>query len=526
MSDFTPRPRLASEIRQPSASQTARLASSTACGNTWTMSSAAVVVLWAAWAVVGHADEGSTGGWEKRAASADRSSSETSGAKPVARKLIPFEEDEQSQGSQAAPRPTRLPSTAQGNRSNFQPRFKTPAVRRAQHVDGGASPQGEPQGSSPASPSPSAPSSSEGKPASATTPGQALVEEAFAKSKTAKSDADYTEVIDLCRRGLQTGLKKNYQDYTRHLLGWSYNRRGEARVQRAKEAEALADFEAAVEADPNSWRAVHNRGVSYAAAGRMKEALTDFNRTIDLHPKYPNAFFNRAELKYRQGDFQGAVEDYTAALEISPRDPTVFNARGHAFYRIQQFGEALRDYSAAIRLDPKFAPAMINRADAYSDLGRYSEAANDYREAVEADPGSWRAYQAVAWLMATCPDDHYRNEKLALEAAQKAIELTGEADFRCLETLAAAQANAGKFAEAQATQELAIAKAPRAELVSTEKRMALYQRDLAFRERPRIAYKTPEEQEAKQVRKASGTAPLRGRGRPPANRYMPRPQGS
>ncbi len=125
------------------------------------------------------------------------------------------------------------------------------------------------------------------------------------------------------------------------------------------------------------------------------------------------------------------------------------------------------------------------------------------------NPKLARAFQSAAWLMATCPDEHYRNEKLAVEAAQKAVKLDPD-NYRCLETLAAAQASAGLFAEAKATQEQAIAKVPQRDLVTAEKRMSLYQRELAYRERPREAF-APQIDD--QVRQASGTAPLRPPGR-------------
>ena len=179
---------------------------------------------------------------------------------------------------------------------------------------------------------------------------------------------------------------------------------------------------------------------------------------------------------------------------------------------MQQFGEALRDYTLALKIDPHFAPALINRGDSYSDLGRYGEAATDYRSAVEAEPKLARAYQAAAWLMATCPDEHYRNNKLATEAARKAVELDGH-DYRSLETLAAAQANAGNFKEAQQTQEKAISKVPRSELVAAEKRMALYGRELAYRERPSVAFTKPEDVPNKpdrNVRQASGSCAAAG----------------
>ena len=272
-------------------------------------------------------------------------------------------------------------------------------------------------------------------------------------------------------------------------MAWAYNRRGETLVEAGRDKEALADFEAAVENNPLSWRSTHNRAVSYASMGRMKEAMDNFNRTIVLNNQYPNAFFNRAELRYGQGDFAAPRPTTRGPWRSSPTTPRSSTTAGMRCYRMRRFGEALRDYSAALRIDPKFAPALVNRGDTYCDLAQYGEAAKDYRAAVEIDPKLGRAYQAAAWLMATCPDDHYRNDKLALEAAHKAIELDGTTDYRYLETLAAAEANAGDFNAARQTQEKAITQAPRGDMVAAEKRMALYGRELAYRERPRVAFR-------------------------------------
>ena len=311
-------------------------------------------------------------------------------ARAADKKLVPFPEDEPRETKPAEPGKTRLPLP---KKSTFEPRFKTPAVRQAQHQEPAAREAAARNPEESADPSLGAPKTSSGpalEPIRAADPndseGQALLDEAFEKSKVAKKADELTEVIDLCHRGMKARLTESYTDYGRRLLAWAYNRRGEALVQEGNEREALADFEAAVQNNPSSWRAVHNRGVSYASAGRAAEAMTDFNRTIELNKKYPNAYFNRAELKYAQGDFAGAARDYTAASALKPGDPSVLNSRGHAYYRMQQFGDALRDYSLALKVDPRFAPALVNRGDTFCDLGRYGEAAADYRAAIRPTP--------------------------------------------------------------------------------------------------------------------------------------------
>jgi tetratricopeptide (TPR) repeat protein len=417
------------------------------------------------------------------------------------RHLVPFPED-------AADNPAAevKPARPQPPKADFRPRFKVPAVRQAEHREPTAespAPQAQPSADRVAR-APQAADDARANPADPMA-GRGALDEAYAKSKTADSKKDYTEVIELCQQAAEAGLSEKYEEYANRLKGWAYNRRGEALAKEGKDADALADFEAAV-VSGGAWRAIHNRGVSYAAAGRLDEAMADFDRTIKINPRYAHAYFNRGELRYRQGDYPAAIEDYTLALKLGWPDPAVYISRGHAFYRVKRFGDALRDYGEAIRLDPENAAALVNRGDTYSDVGQYGEAAKDYRAAVRVAPKNARAFQAAAWLMATCPDVHYRDKKLAIDAAQRAIELGG-ATYRHLSTLAAAQASAELFEEAQQTQEQAIASAPKQEVVTAEKLMSLYQRQIAFRDRPLTAFKTPEEMDESDVRPAAAFEP-------------------
>jgi tetratricopeptide (TPR) repeat protein len=72
-------------------------------------------------------------------------------------------------------------------------------------------------------------------------------------------------------------------------------------------------------------------------------------------------------------------------------------------------------------------------------------------------------FNALAWLLATCPDDKYRNGEKAVEYATKACELDGGKSANLHDTLAAAFAEIGDFDRACAWQEKAI------ELLSSEK---------------------------------------------------------
>ena len=101
------------------------------------------------------------------------------------------------------------------------------------------------------------------------------VEQAYEVSKTAATDADFTKVITLCRRGLELKLDTRQAAYTRKLLAWAYNQRGEVRADAGADAKALADFEQSLATlpgwrDAQSGRQLRRVGKIARSAGRLR----------------------------------------------------------------------------------------------------------------------------------------------------------------------------------------------------------------------------------------------------------------
>ena len=108
-----------------------------------------------------------------------------------------------------------------------------------------------------------------------------------------------------------------------------------------------------------------------------------------------------------------------------------------------------------------------------------------YAEAIRLDPGYVEAYNASALLMAACPEAKFRDGKGAVAFATRACELAKWKEPRFLNTLAAAQAEAGDFDAAVRSQKRAI------ELLADERqkddyrsRLLLYQANRPYREVP------------------------------------------
>ena len=283
--------------------------------------------------------------------------------------------------------------------------------------------------------------------------------------------------------------------YLNELQAWLLNRRGEAHSQAAdrssesgsekdataQEQQAQADFLASIELNPH-WRAYHNLGVSLAMTGSYDQALKHFDAAVDRNPNYPNTRFNRAELWLEIGKYEWAEREYSEVIRLNPDDVDARIGRGHSRFYLGRFDEALSDFNEVIQLQPNSAVALADRADLYAYLGRWEEAAQDYRAAIGLDKQLGRAFQSAAWLMATCPEDNYRDTALALRVAERAIQLDGTVDYRYLDTLAAAQANANQVQEAQQSLQSAIKVAPVEIRPELQERMTLYQAQKPFRD--------------------------------------------
>jgi tetratricopeptide (TPR) repeat protein len=309
-----------------------------------------------------------------------------------------------------------------------------------------------------------------------------LLRDAYQTSQKADEMAEFDRIIELCQQALDEQPDDKQVAYAKQLKSWAHNRRGESLAVEGDEPGALAEFEISIELDPTRWKAVHNRAVSLAVQGRYDEALDEFSHTIELNPKYGNAYFNRGELLVKLGRVPDGITDLDQAIRLAPNDAAAYHSRGMAHAMQRAFRRAYEDFTRAIKLNPKNADAYISRADMYGDVGDYGQAARDYRAAIRIDPKSARAYLSAAWLMATCAEEKFRDADLAVQSANRAKELGGGIEeYRLLDVLAAAYANAGQWDEAVETQTQTVEASPEGFRPQAEARLKLYEQQKPYR---------------------------------------------
>lgn len=81
--------------------------------------------------------------------------------------------------------------------------------------------------------------------------------------------------------------------------------RGDGHIRRGDLARAIADYDAALMADPKLAEAHHNRGIAWRARGDRRRALADFDAALRLRPDFEGARLSRRAL-FREIERLGA----------------------------------------------------------------------------------------------------------------------------------------------------------------------------------------------------------------------------
>ena len=226
-----------------------------------------------------------------------------------------------------------------------------------------------------------------------------------------------------------------------------------------KDEETL--WRATLAANPSSWMAHNNLG----KLDRPEEAMAHYSRALELNPRFAEGHNNLAATLMPAGRVNEALQHWASAIEIEPRYPDARYNFGSALLQLGRLEEAISQLQTATQLNRRNADAFYNLATALQQAGRREEAIASYEKALQLKPDDAEVLNNLAWLLATSADARLRDAARALALAARADGLTGGASAQTKTTLAAARANAGRFAEAIET-------AQRAAALATEQRQS------------------------------------------------------
>ncbi|MET9088235.1 tetratricopeptide repeat protein [Streptomyces sp. NPDC004237] len=275
--------------------------------------------------------------------------------------------------------------------------------------------------------------------------------------------ADAPAVRDWGRR-LSQALADGVTGAMDQLLAWpglESDGRALAHVVRGRELRntgdfhrSLAEYDRAIELDPDRPMAHYGRGLCRQALDDLGGALADLDRADELAPDTALFIVARGETHRLARRFAEAVADFDRAVALDPSDVHALSGRGVCRHAQERYDEALGDFDRALSLNPGYLWARVRRARLRGVRGEWAEAFADLDEAARRAPDS-------AWIASERGDGYRRAGRFADAVTELTRAATLLPDYpSALAGRGASLYELGRTEEALADLDQAIALAP------------------------------------------------------------------
>src|SRR5262249_32730667 len=179
---------------------------------------------------------------------------------------------------------------------------------------------------------------------------------------------------------------------------------------------------------PNSPQAHLALGLFLYWGHRQYEmALAEFNRALELQPNNALARRGCAAIYRRRGEWERSLTDSQRAQEVDPRDAGIPNDIGVTYLALRQWKDAERAELRALAIDPHntlaAANLFITRLNATGDVNSARRALDGFAEAINSLPLGRRGIPAGGdvvsvigtWVYLDVIERHFTNAFQALE---------------------------------------------------------------------------------------------------------------
>ena len=236
----------------------------------------------------------------------------------------------------------------------------------------------------------------------------------------------------------------------------AHNNLGTALADQGKVDEGAEHFRAVLQINPDCDDARNNLGRFLAERGKPDEARAQIEAVLRRDPRHARAHRNLGYVLFAEGNIAQGVAQYALARQLRPEDAVTPEDLAAALTRQADSRTPLPCLRQALDLLPT-ADLRAQVAAAWAGQGEVQCAVQGYRAALALKPQSPEILNNLVWILATCPEANLRDGAEAVRFGERACELTRFQRTLMVGTLAAAYAEAGRFAEAVATAEKACA---------------------------------------------------------------------
>ena len=239
-------------------------------------------------------------------------------------------------------------------------------------------------------------------------------------SEATDNPADKKKLADAAKTLANEAVAKGSDDAGSHYV------LGMEALKNKNYAQAEAEFEKAIKADPKNASYYYQLGRAQAQQGKFKAAQASFKNSTELNPKFAPAFYNLGYVSERLNDNSQALVSYRKAYQIDGEYERAYIAAGRIMARQGDNQGASAAFDKAIKINPANSQTYQEYGSALAAIGNYSAAENSFKKAIaymdksKADPATY--YNLSTVLLA-----QEKNSE-ALSYAKQSYELKASAN--------------------------------------------------------------------------------------------------
>jgi tetratricopeptide (TPR) repeat protein len=145
----------------------------------------------------------------------------------------------------------------------------------------------------------------------------------------------------------------------------AFAKSGDAHAKNGDMDRAIADYDQAIQLNPNCVDAYFNRGSAYREKGDLDRAIADFNQVIlRQNPEDASAYYWRGKMNAAKKDYDHAIYDFSQMLRLKSDNARLYIERADAYWEKKDINQAMADYKTAFRLAPddSFISGALDKA--------------------------------------------------------------------------------------------------------------------------------------------------------------------
>jgi tetratricopeptide (TPR) repeat protein len=136
-----------------------------------------------------------------------------------------------------------------------------------------------------------------------------------------------------------------------------------------------------------------DQGVALFDAGQFADALTEFNAALEIDPNQPGILARAGDCYLRLNRNEEALATYDKAIELDSTDASLFAQKGVVLSRLGRAAESQDMFKRSAELDPKNAAQnFYNLGVTMVNASEMDKAAEAFRQSIAADPNYAESY--------------------------------------------------------------------------------------------------------------------------------------